>query len=285
MNPSKRCFAHRHMSIAEYGLWTHLRELSYRSNPQYTYEFSDRKIAERFAPGRGSSKDAVNDLRQSLARKGFIVWLKPKKRASGRFPSQVGRILSHEEWAKSHPGKCFDSPVSPVGNTTFHQSGLEPHQSGLEPSPVGFVTSHQSRQPDIILINTNPSQQEAAAAENLKSTTSDSANHKAHTDACSDSSTGDDLPVSATRQVDCAVSDIASALGIHNEAAMSGWRKIVARFADGGHSPRLVSEVLGFYVREFGVAHVRAEGADNFAVSFPWLLRDMRAKDRIEELA
>lgn len=106
MIPSKlECFAHYHLTIAEYGLWSHLRELS--SKFGYVYKFSDRKIAERFAKERGSSKSTVNTIRQSLVRKGFIVWLgkAPAKRAGGGL-AREGRILSHREWAELHPGEC-----------------------------------------------------------------------------------------------------------------------------------------------------------------------------------
>src|ERR1700733_901330 len=105
MNPSRtRCFAHFHMTIAEFGLWTHLRDLSYGSKPQYTYRFDDRAIAARFAEERGCSKDTVNRLRRSLAEKKFIKWLEPQKRIGGRYAPRLGRILSHEEWAETNPG-------------------------------------------------------------------------------------------------------------------------------------------------------------------------------------
>ena len=43
------CFAHYHMTIDEYGLWTHAREVSHDSGVFY---FDGRKIAARFFGNR-----------------------------------------------------------------------------------------------------------------------------------------------------------------------------------------------------------------------------------------
>ena len=221
MNPSKSmCFAHRHLTFAEYGLWSHLREVSYKSNPRHTYRFDDRTLAERFAQERGCSKDTVNRLRRSLARKGFVAWIEPQKRDGGRYAPRLGRILSHEEWAELHPGKCIHSALegdnAPVSNGAIHQSQvanhqsqLKPHQSQTEASPVSNNASHQSQQRDISLIDKSikatPLLSGMASAENFSEvifTPSDSANHQSHSDASLILDTGDELPVSAMRQND-----------------------------------------------------------------------------------
>ena len=210
MNPSRKCFAHFHLTIAEFGLWTHLRELSYGSKPQHTYRFDDRAIAARFAEERGCSKDTINRLRRSLADKKFIAWLEPQKRIGGRFAPRLGRILDHAEWAEKYPGRCIHNALEgdkpPVSNKEFHQSQVadhqshsKAHQSQTKPSPVSNKASHQSQQRDISLItqsdNTTPSLSRMASAQKFSESTSsplDSANRETHSEA----------PVSAARQVD-----------------------------------------------------------------------------------
>jgi hypothetical protein len=307
MNATKvTCFAHRHMTIAEYGLYSHLREVSNKSNPKFTYRFDDRTLAERFADGRGSSKDAVNRLRQSLAKKGFISWHEGKKRvAGGRYAPRLGQILSHAEWAARYPGRCIHNVLegcdSPVSNSALHQSEignpqshLEAHQSQIQPSPVSNERVHQSHQRDISIhrnksINTNPLSTGMTPTQVLKekiSSLSDSANHQGHSAAGLASATGELSPVSEARQVkevDRAVSSIMSALGVTGHNNAEAWRKTVERLGRDGHDAQLVADTLKFYIHGYGISHVKTEGAANFALSFCWLLRDMTAKPPAEQ--
>jgi hypothetical protein len=100
------------MTVAEYGLYSHLREVSFKY--EHVYRFDDRKIASRFTSG---SKDTFNRLRHSLAKKGFVVYTGPQRKdSSGRYESQEGRILSHDEWALQHPGICITGLTDETGN-------------------------------------------------------------------------------------------------------------------------------------------------------------------------
>ena len=231
---AKPCFAHRHMTPAEYGLYTHLREVSH---PHYTYKFDDRTISDRFALRRGSSKDAVNRLRKSLAKQGFIEWLEPQKRTGGKFAPRLGRIVSHREWAEKHPSRCGNNVLEqnqdqleilnpPVSNSTSHQSQVtnrqyhfEPHQSQIESAPVSNSTSHQSRQRDIkgittSGIETNPISRGMVGPdffENSPPPLSDHANRQSHSESpVTPARQVEVSPVSAARQVTAEERDIAS---------------------------------------------------------------------------
>lgn len=296
MNVQKlTCFAHRHMTLAEYGLYSHLREVSHGSKQQYTYKFDDRTLAERFAHTRGCSKDSVNRLRQSLAKKGFISWLEPQKRVGGRYAQRLGRILSHAEWAERYPGTCIHSVLencgSPVATTALHQSQaaehqsrVQAHQSQIQPSPVSDKGANQSHERDISIhknksINTNPLSNGMVPSQNLKEETlslSNSANPKSHSDAGLSNATGGVSPVSETRQMnemDKAVASIMSDLGVTGRLIANSWRKAVEQLSTSDCDPALVAEVLRFYIAERGISHVKAERPEDFAVSFPMLLK------------
>lgn len=116
------CFAHTHLSPAEYGLYSFLRGIS--KNLQFNYRFDDRDISDRFAPTRGGSKDAINRLRRSLAEKGWIEWLEPKKRNShGRYSARLGHILSHDEYRRKYPERCTAGLANETGSSIENATG------------------------------------------------------------------------------------------------------------------------------------------------------------------
>lgn len=141
------------MTVAEYGLYTHLREVS--SIHDYIYKFDDRKIAARFSSG---SKDTFNRLRHALARMGFIVYTGPQvKDSKGHYLAQEGRILAHDEWAEQHPGACStglthdtskDSPVSsviPAPVSPVRHKSIEPKSISADAGP-GVRNTHDDNQ-------------------------------------------------------------------------------------------------------------------------------------------
>jgi hypothetical protein len=309
--PAHLCFAHSHMSCAEYGLYSHLREVSSRQD--YLYRFDDRTIAGRFALERGTSKSSINALRQSLVRKGFIVWQEPQKRVGGRFAPRLGRILSHKEWAERYPGKCHSKTVeadftcpeksdSPVQSSPATCPENSTHQSGLELSPVQKEAIHQSGRQDISIhtlnsINTNQSLGGMAATASLVQPP-----HLSEAIASFQPEGHLHAPVPQTGQVESetncetlpksvglivqsssqslmdAVINIAATLGMSGEVLIAPWRTVVERIVAQGHDPSLVPEVVRYYVVGYGVQHVRQEGAEGFAKSFRWLLDDLTEK-------
>jgi hypothetical protein len=99
------CFAHDHLTCAEYGLWTLGRELSHKTNVLY---FDGRNMAKRF---RGGSRSTMYRLMHGLIDSGWFVVLVPRTRkANGQWSAHALRVLSHEEWAKEHKGKCKTEP-------------------------------------------------------------------------------------------------------------------------------------------------------------------------------
>ena len=107
-----KCFAHDHMTCAEYGLWTLGRELSHKTGVLY---FDGRNMAARFRRG---GKTAMYDHMHALIASGWFVVLEPRKRkANGQWSAHALRILSHDEWAAAHPDaarKTCKSDAEPV---------------------------------------------------------------------------------------------------------------------------------------------------------------------------
>src|ERR1035441_8478057 len=133
---SRQCFAHEHMSPAEYGLWTLGRELSYKKNILY---FDGRHMAERFSRG---GKTAMYRLMHGLIDSGWFVLLEPRKRKSnGQWSAYALRVLPHEEWVKIHGAdgckveKNGAAPV-PISECASPEIALQPvppagHSSGI----------------------------------------------------------------------------------------------------------------------------------------------------------
>src|SRR5579884_486729 len=145
------------MTVAEYGLYSHLREVSAKHG--FHYIFDDRKIASRFL---GRSYSTFNRLRNQLAAKGFIQYLSPQHKGSnGRFEAQEGRILSHDEWVELYPNRCQrtgnigetgDSPVTqvrPAPVTQVLHKSINPksikHDAAADPPGGVFNTQDRTQ--------------------------------------------------------------------------------------------------------------------------------------------
>jgi hypothetical protein len=125
------CFAHYHMTIDEYGLWTHARELSHESKVFY---FDGRKIAARFS---GTGKDRPYRIGKRLVRKGwFSVLRAPKRLKNGMFAPGKYYPLSHDEWInKNGTDFCFACPQSATGGDSTSPQ-IANHQSSNCERPV-----------------------------------------------------------------------------------------------------------------------------------------------------
>lgn len=89
------------MSPKEFGLWNYLRAISHSSG---FVQFDGRVIAAQF---NGVGKSTIYEIRDSLVAGGWLVMTKaPKRRPTGVYSSAEYQALSHEEWAKLHPGQC-----------------------------------------------------------------------------------------------------------------------------------------------------------------------------------
>lgn len=127
MTPSKQCcFAHNHLTCAEYGLWTLGRELSHKTGVLY---FDGRNMAKRFRRG---SKNTMYKLMHALIKSGWFVILVPKTRkANGQWSAHALRVLSHEDWTKEHQGTCKTEPENdaqpvPISSTACPKNASQP---------------------------------------------------------------------------------------------------------------------------------------------------------------
>jgi len=137
--PQPQCFARRHMSMAACAYHSYAFGVSATSRVFYS---NDRRDAEEFH----ASKNTVGTIRAALERRGWLVPLdKGKKRkvnpVTGQRMSIRYRVLSHDEWAATHPGHChFPKPENPVpnlGTGPVPNTGTgEESQSQILESPV-----------------------------------------------------------------------------------------------------------------------------------------------------
>jgi hypothetical protein len=122
-----QCFAHHHMTPAEYGFWELCRNLSNKTGILY---FDGRNMVKRFAgtPRNGRSKNYYYTLIEGLTKKGWAELLEPRKRnQGGMWKASVYRVLSHGEWTDKHgTSKCKDAPEDspvPIGDSTCPDNG------------------------------------------------------------------------------------------------------------------------------------------------------------------
>jgi len=103
------CFAHNHMSMRQYGLWSRVRQLQKKYG---VVLFSAEKISGDFAKDEdgkrnGSSVDVIRDECLALIKSGWFVLLtKQYRKPDGTYSHREIIALSHKEWAQSHPNKC-----------------------------------------------------------------------------------------------------------------------------------------------------------------------------------
>src|SRR6185503_16462398 len=97
------CFAHHHMTPAEYGFWQLCRDLSAKKGILY---FDGRNMVGRFAGTRrnGQSKDYFYGLEKRMIGKGWfeIIERRRRNKASGLWMASMYRVLSHSEWVAKH---------------------------------------------------------------------------------------------------------------------------------------------------------------------------------------
>src|SRR5260370_662127 len=102
-----KCFANRHMTPEEYGLWDVSRSLSHKTGILY---FDGREMAERF---EDTTKNGIYRVARNLLRRGWYELISPavRDKRTGLFCSTQYRVLSVEEWATRHPHVCTQSSL------------------------------------------------------------------------------------------------------------------------------------------------------------------------------
>ena len=129
------CFPSRHMTPAEFGLWTYASRVSHETRVFY---LDCRKTASAFAD---VSKDSIYRLAASLERKGWFVPLnEPERTQGGMYSAKRYRPLSHDEWTDLHRGACItDETGACITDATGACIKIDDHLSQNSPSPVSPV--------------------------------------------------------------------------------------------------------------------------------------------------
>lgn len=146
-----RCFAHHHMTAAEYGFYDVCRSLSFQSR---VLHFNGPTLAARFG---SMSKNTPYDYAKSLQEKGWFVLLKDTAiLRNGTRSSRQYSVLTHEEWAKEHLGQCGEhireegmdaSEPFPNGDSPFPDSGNPFPNNGNISQKEGNNLCHLEKQP------------------------------------------------------------------------------------------------------------------------------------------
>lgn len=139
------CFTHRHLLPQEFGVYSYIDAVTYKSGVFYMSE----SLAAEF---QGVSSRTLYRIVTSLQKKGWLRLIKSAGRTKyGTFtPAQYAKV-SHEEWVKIHPGHCRvnvpSEPLSPVTADETHElqetEPLTPVTAELDPlSPVSTAVAN-----------------------------------------------------------------------------------------------------------------------------------------------
>lgn len=126
---SRACEPRRHLTVEEYGLYVYVLRVSFRSGVLFA---DARRISREFAD---TGKDTIYRLFKQLTKKGWLRIVKPAKRqVNGLFSATEYKPVSHDDWIKTHRGKC---PVEPVRKSRL-DDGVEAdlNLSGNQDDPV-----------------------------------------------------------------------------------------------------------------------------------------------------
>jgi hypothetical protein len=138
----RACHANMHMTPMEYSFWTVMREIS--ANHKYVLDrMPIRKLAAFFdntnwsMHERGKRATGINvpgEVRQSLIIRG---WLVPTTETV-QFEQRAYKVLSHNEWAATHPDAC-DLTLS-VANDRVTNPPLQKSKKGCPTAKLGDNT-------------------------------------------------------------------------------------------------------------------------------------------------
>lgn len=99
-----RCFAHRHMPGMAYAVYNVCLSWSRQKDGDGILYCNGRKLAAQF---EGMSKNTFYRYCSLLEERGWFILLRPSKRLwDGTWSARHYQVLSHDEWAARHSGKC-----------------------------------------------------------------------------------------------------------------------------------------------------------------------------------
>jgi hypothetical protein len=273
------CYAHFHMTPAEYGLWDVARSLSYESGILY---FSGRKIAGRF---KGLGKTGAYSLAASLTSSGWFHLLKDSvRRKDGLWSPRQYKVLSHAEWIIEHPD-CCGSPV-PNGDQPVLAEGQDedsPVPLGDQPVPISdqpvLVEGHNLIEPYLIKPTYKESDNhkpvQTSGLDGFVNRFSKSRQRKAPAAMVS----GEPVPnqgqvpgsVSNTEAAHRAATAITNTIGATGGSEQAAWADGIRQLLDGGHSRDEILEVANYAHQTFKPGTVKREGPAEFVASYPRL--------------
>ena len=98
---TRGCYARNHMDAYMHLVYTYAIQVSYNSKVFY---FDGRAIADEYVR---VGKDAVYTAKKRLVAEGwFIELVRPRRLETGVFASGEYRVLTHDEWSRTHKGQC-----------------------------------------------------------------------------------------------------------------------------------------------------------------------------------
>jgi len=265
------------MTATEYAVYDVCRAMAARHDG--IVFFSGPKIAMKF---RSMSRNTPYAALKSLERDGWFKLMKaPGRRPDGTRTPTHYRVLTHEEWCASHPDSCPDHAEdwqTSLSKLEGRQSKPRCNQSKRECEPSQPEVTNLYKPP---IENTHTSTELPAPQSQIEVMASTPPPLDGADIAPAPIRGGEPCPQNWT--VDSAVDTIMSTLQVTGDANLRAWRKTVEQLMAQNHVPQLIVDVLRYYIDQYGIDHVRPEGAEGFIKSFWWLLRDMTA-EQVEEL-
>jgi hypothetical protein len=311
-NPPFECYAHYHMTGNEYAVWDVCRAMA--SSHNWIVYFSGPRIALKFA---SMSRNTPYNVLKALSRKGWFQKVRDSyRRADGTMTPSQYRVLSHDEWAASHPHACKDpyqvkcetgrpnkSADHPKGASSLHpntsadrpnqseRSNHRPNMSADRPN-MSADRPNQSEQTDSYLYTTHEpdSVLQPSQLEGMDFVTKFGGRRRKQKPANHAPATIRGAQPSQPEVTEPAVSDTATpatpeyvaasvmaVLGVGGAQAVGPWQRAIQVLLLKGHSADFIVDVAKHYM-ELDAAVARREGAEGFRMSFEagWLLKSFQ---------
>jgi len=123
------CFAHRHMTPQEFGVYKYIEAVSHESGVFYS---DGHSMAKEFEAREWRTCKRLID---SLAKKGWLrLLVAPARNAQGIFTCARYALVEHEEWVKTHSNHCRRDPLPSV--TTDNTAATCDNEQPLHPVAV-----------------------------------------------------------------------------------------------------------------------------------------------------
>lgn len=280
------CYAHRHMTAAEYGFWDVCRALAHKTDTLY---FNGADIAARF---ESMARSTTYNLAKSLVRKGWFKETKrPKRGAGGLYSARHYKVLSHAEWIAEHPD-CCPLPIQfddyPIQNSALE--GDSPIHSGDNPIQFDYSPIYSGDSPvhsgvhnliEIQLTKKQPTTEQPATPPPVQQmdafvdrySPGGKKRAKAAAEAAEAAPALDPRPILKTgldtaRDAEKLAFAITSQLANQNASHTAEWTASIQRLLIAGHTLKTIRSVANFAYSKFGAMVVQRNGPSGFEQHF-----------------